>query len=72
MSQGNCKPLDSRLRVAVVSFTKRPPKVSPTMVIPSDTVAQHAERLEVTLHWTPTCRACPGVKAALDADHMYV
>ena len=41
-----------------------PPKVSATTGMKSTPAERQAERCDVSLRWTPTCRAWPGVEAA--------
>ena len=47
----------------IVSWPK-PPKVSATMGRKFTPVDLQAERWAVSLRWTPTSKACPGVEAA--------
>ena len=42
-----------------------PPRVSATTGMKSTPAERQAERWDASLHWTPTCRAWPGVEAAL-------
>ena len=52
-------------RMMAMESSANPPRVSATTGMKSTPAERQAERWDASLRWTPTCRAWPGVEAAL-------